>query len=145
MPEREQQNVAALDTWSIKVNGAALASEIVDKLISAEVDSSLEVPDMAVLRFHDDQLELVDGTTFDLGKELEIAPMKDGRPVSPALFKGEITAIEPSFEEGTTAKLTVRAYDKRHRLSRETKTRSFVNVKDSDIVSDLGQFGWLER
>jgi phage protein D/phage baseplate assembly protein gpV len=137
MPGREQQNVAALDTWSIKVAGVALPADVVNRLMSAEVDSSLEVPDMAVLRFHDDKLELVEGTLFDLGKELEIAPMKDGSPVSPALFKGEITAIEPTFEETTTVMLTIRGYDKRHRLNRETKTRSFVNVTDSDIVSQI--------
>lgn len=139
MPEREQQNVAALDTWQIKVNGSPLPPEIMDKLISAEVDSSLEVPDMAVLRFHDDQLELVEGTKFDLGNGLEITPVNGGRPVSPALFKGEITAIEPDFEEHTTATLTIRAYDKRHRLNRDTRTRSFVQVTDSDIVTQIAQ------
>lgn len=139
MPEREQQNVAALDAWQIKVGGAALTPAVMDKLISAEVDSSLEVPDMAILRFHDDQLELVDGTAFDLGKDLEITAVRLGTPVSPALFKGEITAIEPDFEENTSATLTVRAYDKRHRLNRDTKTRSFVQVTDSDMVSQIAQ------
>lgn len=137
MPEREQQNVASLDTWSVKTGGAALPPEVMDKLISAEVDNSLEVPDMAVLRFHDNDLTLVEGTNFDLGKELEISAVQAGSPLSPPLFKGEITAIEPSFDESATATLTIRGYDKRHRLNRETKTRSFVNVTDSDIVSQL--------
>lgn len=137
MSDRESRNVASIAVWKIQVGGTDLAMTIMDALISAEVDSSLEVPDMAVLRFHDPNLELVDGTTFDLGKPLKIAAIERNAPKEPALFDGEIVAIEPNFSDDANAVLTVRAYDKRHRLTRETKTRKFVQVTDSDIVTQV--------
>jgi uncharacterized protein involved in type VI secretion and phage assembly len=114
-----------------------LAAAMMDALIRAEVESSLEVPDMAILRFQDPNLDLVDGSALVPGKELEISPIANNSPVSPALFKGEIVGVEPSFDETHVAILTIRAYDKRHRMGREPKTKSYQSVKDSDIVSQL--------
>lgn len=53
------------------------------------------------------------------------------------LFSGEITALEPYFPEGGAPILTVRGYDRRHRLMRQRKTRSYLNLKDSAIASQL--------
>jgi phage protein D len=55
------------------------------------------------------------------------------------LFKGEIAALEPYFPEACPPVLTVRGYDRRHRLMRQRKTRSFMNLKDSDIASQVAQ------
>jgi uncharacterized protein len=53
------------------------------------------------------------------------------------LFKGEITGLEPEFPSGEPPTLTVRGYDRRHRLMRKRKTRSFLNMKDSDIANQI--------
>ena len=45
--------------------------------------------------------------------------------------------MEPDFPEVAAADLTVRGYDRRHRLMRSRRTRSFTKCKDSDIVSQL--------
>lgn len=55
------------------------------------------------------------------------------------LFSGEITGLEPDFAEARPPTFTVRGYDRRHRLMRERKTRSFTNLKDSDIASQLAR------
>jgi phage protein D len=60
------------------------------------------------------------------------------------LFSGEITGLEPDFPEKGTPTLTVRAYDRRHRLMRKRKTLSFTNLKDSDIASKLGRESGLK-
>jgi len=137
--DRQSQNVANIPTWTIKVGGAQVPPETMDKLISAEVDSSLEVPDMAVLRFHDNDVKLVNDTFFEPGKELEIQAAGIGSRQPEPLFKGEIVALEPAFQLDNSATLTVRAFDKRHRLNRESKTASFRQVTDSDIVTQLVQ------
>ena len=137
--DRQSQNVANIPTLTIKVAGSLVPPATMDQLISVEVDSSLEVPDMALLRFHDNKIELIDGTLFEAGKEVEIAAkaLMGASPVS--IFKGEIVGVEPTFEDSASAALAVRAFDKRHRLTRETKTRSFVQKTDSDIASQVGQ------
>ncbi len=53
------------------------------------------------------------------------------------LMVGEITGLEPEFSSGDAPTLTVRGYDRRHRLLRGRKTRSFTQVKDSDIASQI--------
>jgi phage protein D/phage baseplate assembly protein gpV len=55
------------------------------------------------------------------------------------LIKGEITALEPLFEEGMIAKLVVRGYDISHQLYRETRSQAFLNKKDSDLADEIAR------
>src|SRR5262249_53776690 len=58
------------------------------------------------------------------------------------LFKGEITGLEPEFPKDQSPTLTVRGYDRRHRLMARRKTRTFLKMKDSEIASQIaGDFG----
>ena len=53
------------------------------------------------------------------------------------LFQGEITGLEPEFPLEDTPTLTVRGYDRRHRLMGKRNTRTFLNMKDSDIANQI--------
>jgi phage protein D len=55
------------------------------------------------------------------------------------LMIGEIIGLEPEFCTEEVPKVTVRGYDRRHRLMRDRKTRSFVQLKDSDIASQIAR------
>lgn len=55
------------------------------------------------------------------------------------LFKGEVTATEPSWAVDGIASLTVRAMDHTHRLARGRKTRFFTKQKDSDVATTVGK------
>src|SRR5690606_6366062 len=57
----------------------------------------------------------------------------DASPVT--VMKGEIGGIEPHYDEEMNAWLTIRGYDKRHRLNLGTKVETYLNQKDSDIVN----------
>ena len=57
--------------------------------------------------------------------------------VTKSLFKGEITSVEAEFLSDGFGGLTVRAYDKGHRLMRQRSNKVFKQVKDSDIISTL--------
>ena len=54
------------------------------------------------------------------------------------LISGEITALEPEFVTSRIPLLRVRGYDRRHRLQRGRKTRTFLQQKDSDIAVRSG-------
>ena len=120
---------------TIKVGGTLLPAGTMNNLVELTVDSSLDVPDMFMMRFHDDRYELMDGTQLDLGKAVEIGFQVLGR--STTVFKGEITGLEPYYDEEMNAWLTVRGYDKRHRLSRGSQIRVFLNQTDSQIVQSI--------
>ncbi|MBE2184514.1 MAG: VgrG-related protein [Anaerolineae bacterium] len=131
-----------------KVNGAVVSPELVKDIISIEVDLSVDIPDMAILRLSDSALNDTPHLTTIvgwLGKPLEItfSPFNQAqisRPLPPEpVFKGEVVGVEPGFEENGEVTILVRAYDKRHRLNRETKTRAFLQVTASDIITKLAQ------
>jgi len=126
--------VALANVIQIKVTGADVSTIIMANLNYAEVESSIHLPSMLTLKFHDPLFTLIDGTTFALGNEISVLMGKDQLSIV-EVFKGEVVSHEPVFEETFTATFTVRAYDKLHRLNRETKRRALVQSTDSDAVT----------
>jgi phage protein D/phage baseplate assembly protein gpV len=125
----------------IKVGGSDISTDLMNALREVVVDSSLQLPSMFTLSFYDPQLKWVDDAQFDLGKEVEISA-KALDNTQGVLIKGEITALEPSFSAVGDTRLVVRGYDKGHRLHRGKKTRTFLKMKDSDLVSTIaGEVG----
>jgi len=121
---------------TVKIGGSPLSPEMLNRLIETVVDQSTNLPHMFMLRLHDDDVKFTDGRQFDIGKAVEIQAEKEDNS-SVTLFKGEITAVEPQFREGMDVELVVRGYDKSHRLYREVRSKSYMNVKDSDIASQI--------
>jgi uncharacterized protein involved in type VI secretion and phage assembly len=126
----------AVQQIAVKVGTANLSDELMDVLLYAEVESSMGLPDMVIMRFLDDDLKWMDDATFEPGKALEVE-FGDADDNLVNVFKGEITAIEPEFTPDASATLTIRGYDKRHRLNRGSNVQAFVNQKDSDVVSTI--------
>ena len=128
---------------AVKLDGADLQPDVLINLSSVTVNQHSHLPDMFSIRFHDQRLELLDEGPLGLTKEVEIlAETTDGEEVS--LIKGEIIAIEPVFEEGMISELLVQGYDKSHRLYRETKSKAYLNKKDSDLASEIAQHAGLQ-
>jgi uncharacterized protein involved in type VI secretion and phage assembly len=128
----------------IKIAGQYLEKAIMTTLLDVEVDTSLYVPSMFALRFQDDDLSLVDSALFDISKAVEIELPSGPHGILTSVIVGEITSIEPEFTEEFTTLLTIRGYDKGHRLNRGTFTRVFQNMSDSDIVQKVGKEAGLK-
>ncbi|MBN1147921.1 MAG: VgrG-related protein [Anaerolineales bacterium] len=127
----------------IKVDGQEIQREHTQALIEVVVDQHAHLPDYFSIRLKDRELQLLDQGPFDLTKEVEIeAAAQDGNRHS--LIKGEITALEPCFNEGMMAEVVVHGYDKSHRLFRETKSTAHLNKKDSDLASEIAQAAGLQ-
>jgi phage protein D len=114
-------------------------------LLEATVESSLHLPDVATVVLHDTHLKWVDDSRIQPGRELKISAKP--RQASDAgasgggdapLFDGEIVELESAFAPAAH-KLTIRAFDRLHRLSRGSNVRSFVNVTVGDIASKIAQ------
>lgn len=87
--------------------------------------------------WHSDRQEFKysDGPRFKEGVKVEITLGYDGKIVS--LIKGEVTALEPEFNENEAPTLKVQGYDSLHRFRRGRKTKSYVQLKDSDIARQI--------
>ena len=127
----------------IKVDGADIEPALMLDMKSIVVESSLSYPDTVTMSFIDSNVEHTDNslTKFKPGKPIKIS-FKYGDNPETTVFDGEITTISPEFGEDYSATLVISGYDKRHRLMRGTKSKAYLNVKDSDIVSQIaGQYG----
>lgn len=136
----DRELIAHID---IKVAGNSLSEDIIDKLREVHIDTSLALPGMFEIIIDDEDLSITDGSTFDLGKEVEILFKSDNSNAYESVIKGEITAVEPHFEPGMQVSLTIRGYDKSHRLNRGTITKTFVEQTDSDIVNTIASAAGL--
>src|SRR5262245_37030735 len=56
-----------------------------------------------------------------------------GQGTAGNVFKGEIVAIEPTYHT-KNINITLRAYNRLHRLTRGLRTRAFTDVTDADLV-----------
>jgi len=136
-----QENI--LNTqFTIKINGTALSDAEANYIIEATVDQHTHLPHMFTIRLYDPRMELLDSQKFNLTKTVEIsAKTNDGSQV--VLIKGEITALEPEFQNGGTSVLVIRGYDKSHRLFRESKSKAYLNIKDSGLASQIASSAGL--
>jgi phage protein D/phage baseplate assembly protein gpV len=119
----------------ISVDGKQL--EVADgQMISAMVDQDLDQPDMCVLQLANGN-DWMAKNTFETGKELKLE-LQQGKDRQ-RMFIGEIVGVEPVYEEKNHVKLTVRAFDRVHRLTRSRKSRTFKQMKDSDIAMKIAK------
>lgn len=128
-----------MDHILIKVDGNNLSTEVMDDLFEVTVDTSLCMPDMFLISVHDEALKWINEGPFKLGKEVEISAIPEEGGSSKTLFKGEITALEPEYGEGTQAMLLVRGYARSHRLHRGTHSTAYLQVTDSDLANRIAQ------
>jgi Bacteriophage probable baseplate hub protein len=77
----------------------------------------------------------MDNPRFALGTLVEVK-MGYQPPLTP-LFVGEIVGVDAAFSASGPPRLTVRAYDLSHRLTRGKKRRTFSKLKYSDIARTL--------
>jgi phage protein D/phage baseplate assembly protein gpV len=127
----------------VRVNGQELAHTVRQDLLEVIVDQHCHLPGMFTIRVLDPEFKLIDEGALDLTKEIEIkAETQAGQKVT--LIKGEVTSLEPAFDEGMIAQLVVRGYDKSHRLYRQTRSKAHLNKKDSDLASEIAQLAGLQ-
>jgi phage protein D/phage baseplate assembly protein gpV len=129
----------------VLVAGQALDPKWRDSLLEVKVVDSLTLPDMAQIRISDAKGENVDSHPLQLGKDIEIKAAATGERSTTRIFKGQIAAVEPEFTQ-TGCVISVRAYDKAHKLNRERKTRTFQQSSASNMAQKLaGEAGLTPR
>jgi phage protein D/phage baseplate assembly protein gpV len=119
----------------ITLDGARLPAEMYELLSLIRVEESVQLPDAFVLRFADPHFELFDQMKFRIGTKLDIALSGEGDPVT--VTRGEVTALSVEQGTGGAHELVVSGLDVTHRLVRAPKTKSFLNMTDADIASQI--------
>lgn len=126
----------------VKVRGLPLEADVKNAVISLTFDSVLDAADMFTLEINNADLRFLDSDLFQIGQEVEIHMGYVGN-LQPMLL-GEITALKPSFPEGSQPTLTVTGYDKSHRMRHGTPLRlPFIGLNDSLIAAQIAAENFL--
>lgn len=128
--------------FHIKVNGSDLPNEALGDIQGVQVYEDVDAPSMFTLEmvnWNMEKLEIswADDDLFLEGNEVEVQMGYVGNLEK--IFIGEITGLEPVFAKGDTPNLIVRGYDRRHRLLRGLKTKTYLEMKDSAIADQIAQ------
>jgi phage protein D len=126
----------------VRLDGARVD---LDKIQEVRVQDSLVLPSAFSITFEPPPLGeaasdplAVRGLDIKLGAQVEIAFVAPHARQPTNVFKGEITALEPSFAADGT-RLVASGYDKSHRLHRERKTQTFQDMSVSAIINKVAQ------
>jgi len=141
MPQPGDPRTQTSSFW-VKVNGQNLPPEVFGRIAEVSIEQDLVLPDAFTLRLHDvedsgagkqTRFPTANSNLFEVGQEIEIGMGREEQPRSN--LKGEVTAIDLEARTDGLPMLTVRGYDRAHRLNRVKKTRSFENKTYSDMVT----------
>lgn len=121
----------------VSVDGQELQASLSSAIQSVVVDQHVHLPSSFTITLSDSRtLEVLDSSPLNLTKKVKIeANNEDGTKYK--LIEGEITALEPEFNDGMNARLKVRGYDKSHQMFRELKSTAHLNKKDSDLAREF--------
>jgi len=133
--------------FAVRVNGSALPQSAIADLVRISVLDDVDATGMFEITFNawntaEMKPRWMDDALFQEGNPVDIA--FGFRDQTTPLLSGEITCLEPDFPEGRSPTLTVRGHDRRHRLMRARRTRSFLKMKDSDIVCQIASEAGLD-
>jgi len=121
---------------SVKLNMMPLRPDIEPHLARVVVDTHLQLPDMFELTFLDEECTLASTAGFEIGGKVEVFGGAADSMEAKSLIQGEITSIEAVCAH-LHVYTVVRGYEKAHRLQRVPRTRTFLNVKDSDVARQI--------
>lgn len=146
MRKVQQGDRPILPAFAIEVDRKPLPPEIASQVQAVTVDDDIGLPrmcsfDLAACEDHGTSAGWVDDARFAIGLSVQV---KLSAPENPAtVFQGEITALEPDFGLDHLPNLTVRAYDRLHRLQRHRATRTFTQQKDSEVAATIASAAGL--
>ncbi len=124
----------------VKINGTPLPTNAKHDILRVSLEEDIETLSMfAIEMVNWDMVNLritwSDSEIMSVGNEVEIRMGYVDNLQK--LMVGEITCLEPEFSADNVPMLTVRGYDRRHRLLRGRNTRTFTQIKDSDIAGQI--------
>lgn len=126
------------NAFTISVDGTPLPADIEPLLVSADVDDSLNLPDLVILRFRDADRTVLAKAKLTIGAKLVLSATSKASTSPEPLITAEVTALEAEFD-ATGTFTVVRGYDPAHRLFRGRRTETYTQVTASDVATKVAQ------
>jgi phage protein D len=116
-------------------DGSKVQDDVKSAVIAITVDERLDQASVCTVELRDEGARMSDGKRFKVGSELRVELGYVGG--TKVVFEGEVTGWRGAFPRRGPETLVVMALDRFHRLRRERKRRSFLKMKDSEIVQQI--------
>lgn len=128
--------------FKVLAGGRALPDETMLDILTVQVCTYVEGASMFTVAFNnwhsrEQDFKWIDVDLLSEGTELDV--QVGFVDEFSTLIVGEVTAIEPEFPVDGTPILNIHGYDRLHRFRRGRKTRSFTNMKDSDVAEQIAR------
>ncbi len=117
----------------VEIDGSPLDPALEPQLEAVIVDDHLHLPAMFVLMFRDLTRSVLADAKIAIGSRIVVSGTALGESRPRPLVTGEVTALEAEYD-ALGSRAIVRGYDPSHRFHRGTRTATYVDVTDSDIV-----------
>jgi phage protein D len=122
----------------VEIDGTPLPAELEVLLEKVVVDDHLHTPDMFEVMFRDADKQVLSQAKLKIGSKVKIAAPPLGGTRPDVLISGEVTAFEGEYDSAGS-RAVVRGYDASHRLHIGRISKTFVNVKYSDIAQQVAK------
>lgn len=134
-------NSLSVPAFAILVNQRPLRDSLVWQISRISIDDQIDLPSMFTLELEASEETITqtnwinDNQLFAIGHEVTIKLGYENKVQE--VISGEITFVEIEFRSASLPRLMVRGFDRRHRLQRGRKKRTFLQKKDSDIAKQI--------
>jgi uncharacterized protein len=130
-----------IPAFAILVNKKPLKDSIIWQIFRITIDDQIDLPSMFTLELEASEETMAqtnwinDKKLFAIGDEVNIKLGYENKVQD--VISGEVTFVEIEFRSASLPRLMVRGFDRRHRLQRDRKMRTFLKKKDSDIARQI--------
>jgi len=134
-------NSLRVPSFEILINQKPLKDSITWQISRITVDDQIDLPSMFTLELEASEATLSqtewvnDKKLFAIGDDIDIKLGYDKKLKK--VISSEVTFVELEYRADSLPRMTVRGYDRRHRLQRGHKIRNFLKKKDSDIAKQI--------
>jgi phage protein D len=122
----------------VTVDGNPLPKDIDRLLVEGQVDDSLNLPDLVILRFRDPDRTVLAKSGAKIGSKLVVSAINNASTAPQPLITAEVTALEAEFDSTGTFTV-IRGFDPAHRLFRGRRTETYTQVTASDVATKVAQ------
>jgi phage protein D len=123
-------------SFAVHIDGRELPSEA--KLVELVVDDALHLPDLFELTFLDADRLALGVLAAEVGAGILVGVRAEGDAAPAPLIDGEVTSIEVAIDT-SGRRVTLRGYDRSHRLFRGRVTAGYQDVTYDDIAKRVAQ------
>lgn len=133
-------NTASAVDFEVTIAGEKIANNEVMAII---VDDDLNQPAMCVvtlrnkLNQYNGKYKAADSVEVKMGGGTRRSAEGTGDGDKQTVFKGEVVGVECAYKQGGDNRLSIRAFNKMHRLLRGKKSKTFQEMSDQDVASQI--------